>query len=344
MANPGGRAGALWLTAAAGAAGMAFAAERRRIVRRAPKELRSPAAYLPLEYNAATLPWLRRATSVTSRLAPPAPVRGVSTRATTIPREDDAPGVDVLISERPDRPKGSAALLWIHGGGFVAGRAADTTALCRARAKDLNVLVVSVDYRLAPEHPFPAGLDDSFAALAWLHAHASELRIDPHRIAVGGDSAGGGLAACLAQRAHDGGLEVAFQLLVYPMLDDRTCLSAPPPGVGELVWTPASNRFGWTSYLGQEPGGQAPPYAVAARRADLAGLPPAWIGVGTTDLFCAEDVEYAHRLTEAGVAVTTEIVPDLFHGADAVAPKAPQSAAFREAQDAALRDALGLPR
>ena len=210
-------------------------------------------------------------------------------------------------------------------------------------ARDLNVLVVNVDYRLAPECPFPAGLADCYAALAWLHDNAKTLNIDPDRIAVGGDSAGGGLAACLAQRAHDAGLGVAFQLLIYPMLDDRTCLREPEAGVGELIWTPASNQFGWSSYLGTEPGTVSPPpYAAASRRYALAGLPPAWIGVGTPDLFRGEDVAYAERLREAGVEVTLEIVEGLYHGADGLASDAPQSKLFYASQVDALRHGLAL--
>lgn len=333
-----------WGVAAAGAAGLAVAGDRAAVVRRAPRELRTPVAYLPITYSAAALPWIRRGAAIQELLAPTAKVAGVSTRHLTVPAGDGRPAVGILVSERPDRPRDSAALLWIHGGGYVSGTAGQSTQRCRRWARRENVLVASVDYRLAPEHPFPAGLDDCFAALAWLHENAAALRIDPSRIAVGGDSAGGGLAACLAQRAHDAGLPVAFQLLVYPMLDDRTCLRTPPTGVGELLWTPASNRFGWASYLGHEPGAEAPDYAVAARRERLAGLAPAWIGVGSIDLFAAEGAAYAARLAEAGVPTAFELVEDFYHGADVAAPRAPQTAAFQEAQDAALRAGLGLDR
>jgi acetyl esterase/lipase len=133
---------------------------------------------------------------------------------------------------------------------------------------------------------------------------SAERRVDTGRIAVGGASAGGGLAAALAQLVHDeGSVELAFQLLVYPMLDDRTVSRTAPAPRDLRVWTPASNRFGWSSYLGTRPGGrQAPPYAVPARREDLGGLAPVWIGVGTEDLFYDEDSEYARRLTAAGVS------------------------------------------
>ena len=144
------------------------------------------------------------------------------------------------------------------------------------------------------------------------------------RIAIAGASAGGGLAATLAIYAHDKGeVRPAFQLLVYPMLDDRTVTRADHDTRNVRVWTPKSNRFGWTSYLGAEPGSTGvSPYAAAARREDLSGLPPAWIGVGQIDLFHDEDVEYARRLVEAGVACTLSIVPGAFHGFDAVFRKA----------------------
>ncbi len=162
--------------------------------------------------------------------------------------------------------------------------------------------MVSPDYRLAPENPFPAALDDCMATLKWMGKHADELGIDPDRIAVYGVSAGGGLAAAVAQRAFDEGIPLRAQALVYPMIDDRTALRDDLAGRGELTWSPKSNRFAWTAYLGREPRmSDAPEYAAPARRTDVAGLPPAWIGVGDLDLFYDEDVAYAEKLTAAGV-------------------------------------------
>ena len=207
---------------------------------------------------------------------------------------------------------------------------------------EAGVLVASVDYRLAPERPFPAGLTDCHAALRWLHAHAEERGVDPARIAVGGDSAGGGLAAALVQLAHDRGeVPVAFQLLVYPMLDDRTVLEADDDGTEHFVWSRRSNRFGWTAYLGHEPTVEsAPEYAAPARREDLSGLPPAWIGVGDLDLFHAEDLAYAARLRAAGVACEVHEVPGMYHGADVLhAFRTPLTADFLERMIAALRRA-----
>ena len=242
----------------------------------------------------------------------------------------------------PDRPRPSGALLWIHGGGFVLGHPAYYHDVCSRLVAELGIVVVSVDYRLAPENPFPAGLEDCYTALAWLHSSAAELGVDPARVAVGGDSAGAGLSAALAQLAHDRGeVPVRFQLLIYPMLDDRTVLRTDHVGTGTFVWSPTSNRFGWTCYLGHPPqAGPERPYAAAARRGDLGGLPPAWIGVGDIDLFHAEDVAYAGRLTAAGVPCELVVVPGMYHGADGLVSGVPSMTAFRDGATEALRAAL----
>ncbi|MCB1017775.1 MAG: alpha/beta hydrolase, partial [Acidimicrobiales bacterium] len=187
------------------------------------------------------------------------------------------------------------ALLWLHGGGYLVGDAYQDEKANLALVRELGIAVASVDYRLAPEDPFPAATDDAESALRWLHASATDLGLRPDRLAVGGNSAGGGLAAAVVQIAHDRGqVPVAFQFLVYPMLDDRTVLRPDLDDGTCRLWTTASNRFGWESYLGAAPGGVGvDPYAAPARRDDLAGLPPAWIGVGTCDLFHDEDVAYA---------------------------------------------------
>ncbi|MFZ5445860.1 MAG: alpha/beta hydrolase [Myxococcota bacterium] len=233
------------------------------------------------------------------------------------------------------------ALLWIHGGGYVVGSAAQDDALCARFAQRLGALVVNVDYRLAPEHRFPTPLEDCYAAWQLLHREAGALGVDPSRVVIAGQSAGGGLAAALVQLLHDRGApRPCFQLLVYPMLDDRTVLRDVDDRHHRL-WNPASNRLGWESYLGRAPGSDGvPPHAAPARRPDFTGLPPAWIGVGTCDLFHDEDVEYARRLRAAGVPVELELVEGAFHGFDAVAPRNPVSQCFFEAQVAALERAL----
>lgn len=233
-------------------------------------------------------------------------------------------------------------LLWIHGGGYIMGDARQDDGLCAIFARRLDMTVVSVDYRLAPEHPYPAPLDDCFAALETMHREASSWGIDPTRYVIGGASAGGGLAAALTLRAHDQKIPAPrLQLLVYPMIDDRT-IHRQIDGRAHRIWDQASNLRGWTSYLGREPAEQddLADHAAAARRIDLSGLPPAWIGVGTADLFCDEDVTYAERLREAGVPTELDIVDGAFHGFDRLVPKAAVSQRFLEAQIAAMDKAL----
>ena len=204
-------------------------------------------------------------------------------------------------------------------------------------ARDIGAVVVSPDYRLAPENPFPAGLDDCMATLKWMAKQADELGIDPDRIAVHGVSAGGGLAAAVAQRAFDEGIPLRAQALVYPMLDDRTVLRDDHAGCGELTWSPSSNRFAWTAYLGREPRmSDAPEYAAPARRTDVAGLPPAWIGVGELDVFYEEDVAYAEKLKAAGVPCELVTVAGMYHGADQLAPKALSMRNFQRQHGEAL--------
>lgn len=227
-----------------------------------------------------------------------------------------------------------AGLLWIHGGGYVIGHAAQDDVLCRRYARELGATVVSVDYRLAPEHPYPAPLEDCYSALTWM---ARLPAVDPARVAIGGASAGGGLAAALALLARDRGeVPLAAQLLVYPMLDDRTVDREGLDSAGLRLWNQSSNKFGWAAYLGDAD----PEVAVPARQTDLRGLPPAWIGVGTLDLFHDEDLAYAERLKAAGVPCEVEVVGGAFHGFDGIVPKAQVSQAFFHSQCAMLRRTL----
>jgi acetyl esterase/lipase len=198
-----------------------------------------------------------------------------------------------------------------------------------------------VEYRLAPQHPFPTPLEDCYAAFELMHRESSALGIDPRRIMIGGASAGGGLAAALTLLVHDRERPAPIlQLLVYPMLDDRTVTPSAARHFHRL-WDQPSNALGWRSYLGRPPGGlDVSDHAAPARRSDLRGLPPTWIGVGTLDLFHEEDVAYAERLRAAGVATTLEVVPGAFHGFDVVLPKARVSEAFLVSQLSAMRAAL----
>ena len=240
------------------------------------------------------------------------------------------PSVRVLVFTPDQQASSRAAVLWIHGGGYVVGTPEFEAGGTGPLVSDLGVVAVSPDYRLAPEHPFPAGLDDCMAALRWMLANADELGIDPSRVAVVGASAGGGLAAAVAQHCHDEGIPLRAQVLVYPMLDDRCTLRTDHRGQGRFAWTPESNAFGWTAYLGRVPRmSDAPGYAAPARRVDLSGLAPAWVGVGTLDVFHDEDVDYAARLNEAGVPCELVTVEGMYHGADAVKRSAPAIREFR---------------
>jgi acetyl esterase/lipase len=202
----------------------------------------------------------------------------------------------------------------IHGGGYVIGSYDMDGPMLDRWCRDPGLVLLSVDYRLAPETPYPGPLDDCYAALLWAHAHAAELGLDATRVGVSGVSAGGGLAAALALLARDRGeVPLAFQLLDCPMLDDRQLTPSINAG-GLYVWNAASNEFGWRSYLGGLYGSDTlPPYAAPGRVADLAGLPPACVVVGSIDGFRDEDVDYAQRLNQAGVPCELHVIAGLPH-------------------------------
>lgn len=271
-------------------------------------------------------------------------VDGMQIEDVDIPAAMGSPAVSLRLYRPKDLASPAPALLWMHGGGFIMGQPELDEGNSIAFARELGITVAALRYRLAPEFPAPAALEDAYAGLRWLFSQAGPLHIDPRRIAIGGRSAGGGLCATLAQFAHDHGeVRPAFQLLIYPMLDDRTVTRPDHDTRHARVWSPGSNKWAWTSYLGQEPGAPSVrPYAVAARRENLAGLPPAWIGVGTLDLFHDEDLAYAKRLSESGVRCEVHVVPGAFHGFDAVFRGAPVAREFRREQVRALRGALGL--
>lgn len=237
------------------------------------------------------------------------------------------------------------ALLWIHGGGFIIGTPEQDAATIIEMCRELGIIVAAVQYRLGPDHPFPAPLDDCYAALGWLHQSADGLNIAKDRIAIGGNSAGAGLAAGLVLAAHDrGDLPVAFQLLFYPMLDDRTTLRTGVDQSRFRMWNSKSNAVGWSSYLGSEPRKEhLSDYAAPARRTELAGLPPTWIGVGTCDLFHDEDVAYAHNLVGAGVSCTLKVVEGAFHAFDLVNPKAPVVLDFKSSYLTTMKQTLCSP-
>jgi acetyl esterase/lipase len=283
----------------------------RRIARLAPRRLVGPR----------TLPLMRALMGLTWRRTPS------DVEVLTL-----SSGAGVRLYRPVGITEPAPALLWMHGGGYVIGAAQQDDRICRRFSRKLGITVASVDYRLAPEHPYPAPLQDCYSALTWL---AGLPAVDSGRIAIGGASAGGGLAAALALLARDrGDVAPIFQLLVYPMLDDRSSLTAENPNY--RLWNTRSNHFGWAAYLGAAD----PVVAVPARRDDLSGLAPAWIGVGTHDLFHDEDLAYAERLTSAGGPCQVEVVPGVFHGFDMVAPKAQVSQWFFDRQCESLRAAL----
>lgn len=239
----------------------------------------------------------------------------------TAPGPAGAPDVGVLIYAPVDAATGEPlpCLFHIHGGGYVLGSVDAQEAQHRDMVVRLNCVLITVDYRLAPETVFPGAVQDCYAALSWVFAQAAALNINPARIGVMGESAGGGLAAGLALLARDRGEHaLAFQHLIYPMIDDRTCVHPDPhPHAGEFIWTPHSNRFGWAALLGMEPGSDGvSPYAAAARAEDLSGLPATFISTGALDLFLEEDLDYARRLLRAGVATELHVYPGGFHGFD----------------------------
>jgi len=260
-----------------------------------------------------------------------------------IPGLKGSPPVRVYVINAAGHKDPKPAILHMHGGGYIAGTAAGSIRPLQDVAKEHDCIIVTVDYRLAPEALFPDSLNDNYAALRWLYDNAEKLGVDRHRIAIMGESAGGGHAAELAIAARDRGeVPILLQVLIYPMLDDRTGSSRKlPPFIGKYMWTPEANRFGWTSLLGVPAGSASVPAgAVPARVKSVACLAPAFIGVGSIDLFAEEDIEYARRLILAGVPTELLVVPGAFHGFNSLAPDAAVSKEFDAAWNTALTRAF----
>lgn len=268
----------------------------------------------------------------------------VSTSEHLAPGHNGGPPVRIVLYKPDGLPENAPVVLQIHGGGFLFGSAELGDPRNRAMALEVGCAVASVDYRLAPESPFPAGLDDCYAALVWLSSNAAALGLDPARIALRGESAGGGLAAGLAIMARDlGGPAICFQLLVYPMIDDRTVHAPDNPYTGQLIWDRASNRYAWDSWLGMPAGSsEVPPLAAPARVTDLSGLPPCCLTTAALDLFAGENLHYALRLIRAGVPTETYLAPGAFHGFDAMVPEAEVSRRFTACGDSALKRAFAV--
>lgn len=245
---------------------------------------------------------------------------------------------------RPNTGASGAGLLWIHGGGYIIGNAAINDRECIYLARELGLTVLSAEYRLAPQHPFPAGLDDCYDAWQQMLQRAESWDIDPHRLAIAGQSAGGGLAAGLVQRIRDtGGIQPAAQILMYPMIDDRTAANKALDAVKHRLWNNRNNRGAWNHYLQQAPGQESVPrYAAPARREDLSGLAPAWVGVGEADLFFTEDCDYAHRLQAAGICCELHTTPMAPHAFDIIVAEAAVSRDFIQSYTQFLRRHLNI--
>jgi len=315
----------------------------------APELLPALEAMPQFELNDEFIALLRSGAGLQSRFAPPplsAEQQAVRCEERFVPGLNGAPDVRLLVYTPPGEASAPRPVfLHLHGGGYVLGAADINDGSNRSLAHELDCVVVSVDYRLAPEIRFPGAVEDAYAALKWLHAEAAALGVDGARIAIGGESAGGGHAAALAIYARDRGeIPILFQSLDSPMLDDRTGSTGEPhPWCGEFVWPAVNNRYGWRALLGVEPGGTDTPYGAApARVADLSGLPPAFILVGGLDLFLEEDMEYARRLIRAGVPAELHVIPGGFHGFGAAGPGAPQvQTALRLRREALARAFAG---
>lgn len=282
-------------------------------------------------------------------MRPPLPdaLQAVHCTERFVPAPAGAPDVRVLHYTPPGDATGlRPAVLHIHGGGYVMGTPEMNDGSSRATALALDCVVVSVDYRLAPETRWPGAVEDCYAALCWLAGNAVELGIDPARIAVAGESAGGGHAAALVLHARDkGGPAIRFLSLDSPMLDDRTGTTADRhPHCGAFVWTAEKNRFGWEALLGVEPGGpDVPAAAVPARATDLSGLPSTFITVGALDLFLEENLEWIRRLTRAGIAAELHVIPGAYHGFG-LAQGTPQVIQAMDLRMTALARALAVKR
>jgi acetyl esterase/lipase len=263
---------------------------------------------------------------------------GVAALSDAVERTDHVVPGDPPVPLRSHRAKGAdgalPCLYSIHGGGYVIGSYSMDDAQFDRLCPELGIAGVSVEYRLAPETPYPGPLEDCYRGLKWTFDHADELGIDAARIGIGGTSAGGGLAAALALLARDRGeVQVAFQLLDCPMLDDRQ-LTASSQLDGLPVWSRESNAFGWRAYLGDLYGDDDVPYTAApARAADLAGLPPAFVSVGAVDGFVDEDVDYAMRLNRAGVPAELHVYPGACHGYQMAADSAVSRQSRRDVEE-----------
>ncbi|MGA5200716.1 alpha/beta hydrolase [Streptomyces variegatus] len=263
-----------------------------------------------------------------------------------VPGPQGEPDISLLIC-RPAVPEHAGprpVIYHVHGGGMIIGNNRVGVDVPLAWARALDAVVVSVEYRLAPEHPHPAPVEDVYAGLLWTADHAAELGADPERIVIAGASAGGGLCAALALLTRDRkGPQPIGQVLMCPMLDDRNDTPSTYQMAGLGVWDRTANETGWNALLGWRRGGpDVPAYAAPARAEDLTGLPPAFLDVGSAETFRDEVVAYASRIWQAGGVAELHVWPGGFHGFDGFAPQAAVSQAARGAHVAWLRRLLGV--
>jgi acetyl esterase/lipase len=261
-----------------------------------------------------------------------------------VPGGGGDPDVALLVMrpKRSDAATPLPGLYFIHGGGMIAGNNRSGIDWVLEWMAAIPMVAVSVDYRLAPEHPHPAPVEDCYSGLEWVGNHVVELGIDPHRLVIAGGSAGGGLAAATALVARDrGSPDVRGQMLVCPMIDDRAITPSSTELIGEGVWDSISNATGWSSLLGLAAGGPGvSPYAAPARATDLSGLPSAFIEAGSVETFRDESVDYASRIWQAGGQAEVHIWPGGCHGFDELIPDAPLSREARIARINWLRRIL----
>lgn len=295
-----------------------------------------------LTVSAGNLGAIREARRAALAQLPPFP-ETVEVSERYVPGPDGAPEVRVKLYRRREGAKLRPAILHLHGGGYIMGNPEFMGPQCALWADAFDAVVIAPAYRLGPETSYPGNIEDAYATLAWAAGQAGELGIDTGRIAVAGESAGGGLAAALALLVRDRGeYRFCHQQLIFPMIDDRTAIRADlSPVFGEFVWNNQSNYFGWASLLGQPPGGpDVSPYAAAARAEDLSGLRPVFMSTGALDLFTEENLDYARRLMAAGVPVELHVYPGAPHAFMQV-PEASVTRAYLRDAMAALARGIG---
>jgi acetyl esterase/lipase len=266
-------------------------------------------------------------------------VKGVNSKDVTIPGPKGAPDVSVRVYTPEGKTGKRSGMLWIHGGGYVLGDLTADDYTMRSMCANTGCVMVSTNYRLAPENPFPAPVEDCYASLKWMVNNADELGIDKLKVAIGGGSAGGGLAAGLAIMTRDRGeIALSFQLLIYPMIDDRNITPSSHAITDLRTWDREKNLFAWKAYLGDSAkDGIVSPYAAAVRAKDLSGLPPAYIAVGELDLFLDENIEYAQRLLQAGVPTELHVYPGATHGFDSIISASVAKRFIEERDNAVIR-------